>query len=135
MFLFISIFIDKKPNSWDEHITYNKILLQTYISSQWYLKTKLQIILYRTHVCVEVHIKIFFPYYIVKCLENMISSEQDSWNNCTVTHISLKLHKLTGWFIILFMNVVQLLKHFWNYCFSSFYAFYHFPGERVGCWF
>ena len=37
-----------------------------------------------------------FPYYVVKCLEKMIASEQDSWNNCTVAHTSLKLYKLTG---------------------------------------
>ena len=59
----------------------------------------------------------------------MIASEQDSWNNCTVAHISLKLRKLTGWCIILCINVVQLVKHFWNYCLSSFYPFNYFPWE------
>ena len=83
----------------------------------------------------EVHIKIFFSLLHCEGLEKMIAPEQDSWNNCTVAHIWLKLHKLTSWFLILCMNVVQLLKHFWNYCFSSFYAFYHFHLERVGYWF
>ena len=100
------------------------------------MKRKLQInsFIYNTCLCGSSY-KDIFPYCVVKCLETMIASEQDSWNNCTNAHISLKLHKLTGWFIVLCMNVVQLLKHFWNYCLSSFYAFYHFPWERVGCWF
>ena len=38
----------------------------------------------------------FFPIYIVKCFEKLIASEKMSWNSCTVAHISLKLHKLTG---------------------------------------
>ena len=136
MISFISNFIDKKPNSSNEHINYNKTSLKTYISSKWYLKRKLQInsFIYNTCLCGSSY-KDVFPYYVVKFVGKMIASEQDSWNNCTVAHISLKLHKLTGWFIILYINVVQLLKHFWNYCLSSFYAFYHVPWERVGCLF
>ena len=40
--------------------------------------------------------KDIFSYYIVKSLEKMTESEQDSWNNCIDAHMSLKLHKLTG---------------------------------------
>ena len=113
-FSFILIFINKKPNNTNEHINYKKNTLKTYISSKLYLKRELQIVSYRTLVCVEVHMKMFFPYYIVKLLE------KDSWNNCTFARILLKLHKLTGWFIILCMNVVQLHKHFWNCCLTDF---------------
>ena len=60
------------------------------------LKRKLQIVLYRTYVCVEVHIKMFFPYYIVKCFEKMILSYKKYWDNCTAAHLILKLHKMAG---------------------------------------
>ena len=33
------------------------------------------------------------PYCIVRCFENRIASDKNHWNNCTVAHISLKLHK------------------------------------------
>ena len=135
MISFTSIFIDKKPNSLNEHINYNKISLKTYISYKWYLKRKLQNSFIQNTCLFGSSYKDVLPNYVVKCLENIIESEQDSWNNCTFAHISLNLHKLTGWFIVLCMNVVQLLKHFWNYCLSSFYTFYQFPWERVGCWF
>ena len=90
------------------------------------------IILCKTYVCLEVQIKMYFPYDIVKCFEKMIALYKNYWNNCTVAHIPLISLKLTGWFIILCMNVAQLLKHFISvidrcdvlayYCFSSFYG-------------
>ena len=48
--------------------------------------------LYRTYVCVEVHLKMFLPYPIVKCFEKMITSDKNYWNNWTVAHITLKLY-------------------------------------------
>ena len=36
-----------------------------------------KIVLYRTYVFVEVHIKMFFTYHIVKCFEKMTASENN----------------------------------------------------------
>ena len=48
-----------------------------------------------------------FSHYIAKCFEKLIASDKNYWKTCTVAHIKLKLHKMTGWFIILYMNVTQ----------------------------
>ena len=64
-----------------------------------------QIVLYRTYVCSLSHCEMFWK---------IIASDKNHLNNCTVSHITLKLHKLTGWFIITCMDIAQLLKHFRN---------------------
>ena len=62
--------------------------------------------------------------------KNGCMNKKAFWNNCTLAYISLKLHNLTDWFIILCINIALAY-----YYLSSFYAFYHFPREGVGCWF
>ena len=71
----------------------------------------------------------------------MIASDKNYWNNCAFSQVRLKLHKQTGRFAILCINVTQLLKHFRNvisrysvlvcYCLSSFYAFCHSTEEST----
>ena len=50
---------------------------------------------------VEVHINMYFPYHILKYFEKIIASDKMHWNVCPVPHLTLKLHKLTGWFIFI----------------------------------
>ena len=67
--------------------------------------------------------KMFLPYYIGNVWKN----------NCIRKKISGIIAQLQNTQVS--MNVAQLLKHFWSYWLSWFYAFYHFPWKRVGCWF
>ena len=67
--------------------------------------------------------KMFLPYYIGNVWKN----------NCIRKKISGIIAQLQNTQVS--MNVAQLLKHFWSYWLSWFYAFYHFPWKGVGCWF
>ena len=102
LIFFISVFINKKLNCSTEHINYRKRKFhwKHTLALNDILKRKLQI----NSFIIE-HMSVWKFIWrgniIMKYFEKMIASDNNYWNNCTVAHIVLKLHKLTGSFIIL----------------------------------